>query len=277
VEKLGRWQEAQSLAGKVLATANPSPRNQLILLMIVARIRTRRGHEDAGTTVNEVRALLTGLGHAPLLVEAHLTAAEAAWLAGRSAEAAAEVRTAIDSARQVGPWLRGPVASWARRLGVEADLGDLAWPYQLEVSGDWRGAADAWLALGCPYDAALALLAADEEDALREATGLLDELGATATLAVAQSVMRKRGIKTIPRGRRAATRADKFGLTRREREVLQLICVGMTNADIAARLFIAEKTVSQHVTAVLSKLDVASRGAAARKAADEGLVGTSAI
>jgi DNA-binding NarL/FixJ family response regulator len=39
-------------------------------------------------------------------------------------------------------------------------------------------------------------------------------------------------------------------------------------------LFIAEKTVSQHVTAVLNKLDVSSRGAAARKATDEGLVGT---
>jgi DNA-binding CsgD family transcriptional regulator/tetratricopeptide (TPR) repeat protein len=274
LEKLGRWDDAQSLAGKVLATADPSPRNQLILLMIVARIRARRGHEDTGTTVDEVRSLLTGLGHAPLLVEAHLTAAEAAWLAGRSADAAAEVRTAIDSARQVGPWLRGAIASWARRLGVETDLSDLARPYQLEVAGDWRDAADAWLASGCPYDAALALLDADEDDALREATGLLDDLGATATLAVAQSVMRKRGIKAIPRGRRAATRADRFGLTRREREVLRLISTGMTNADIAARLFIAEKTVSQHVTAVLNKLDVSSRGAAARKATDEGLVGT---
>jgi DNA-binding NarL/FixJ family response regulator len=78
--------------------------------------------------------------------------------------------------------------------------------------------------------------------------------------------MRQQGIQSIPVGRRAATREHPLGLTRREREVLALICAGHTNADIAGKLFISAKTVDHHVSAVLEKLGVPSREAAARAA-----------
>ena len=52
--------------------------------------------------------------------------------------------------------------------------------------------------------------------------------------------------------------------------MLSLLCAGSTNAEIAGRLFIAEKTVDHHVGAVLAKLGVDSRQAAARMAADSG-------
>ncbi len=66
----------------------------------------------------------------------------------------------------------------------------------------------------------------------------------------------------------------RFGLTRREREVLDLICAGRTNAEIAAQLFISAKTVDHHVSAVLAKLDAPTRIAAASRAARLGLAGT---
>ncbi|NMO88397.1 ABC transporter substrate-binding protein [Actinomycetospora sp. TBRC 11914] len=62
------------------------------------------------------------------------------------------------------------------------------------------------------------------------------------------------------------------GLSRRELEVLTLLVAGLTNAGIAARLEIGARTVGTHVDRVLAKLDVASRGAAAARALDEGLV-----
>jgi DNA-binding NarL/FixJ family response regulator len=77
---------------------------------------------------------------------------------------------------------------------------------------------------------------------------------------------------SAPVGPRAATRAHRFGLTRREQEVLHLVAAGLPNADISRRLFISERTVDHHVTAVLTKMGVRSRGLAAREAHRLGLV-----
>ncbi|HEX4655928.1 MAG TPA: LuxR C-terminal-related transcriptional regulator [Streptosporangiaceae bacterium] len=64
-----------------------------------------------------------------------------------------------------------------------------------------------------------------------------------------------------------------LGLTRRERDVLDLICAGHTNGEIAGKLFIPVKTVGHHVSAVLAKLDAPTRGAAATQATKLGLAG----
>jgi len=74
--------------------------------------------------------------------------------------------------------------------------------------------------------------------------------------------MRALGIRSIPAGPRTATRADPAGLTRREHEVLELICARHTNVEIAAKLFISTKTVDHHVSAILTKLGVPSRAEA---------------
>jgi DNA-binding NarL/FixJ family response regulator len=66
---------------------------------------------------------------------------------------------------------------------------------------------------------------------------------------------------------------DPFGLTPRERQVLELIARGATNREIGAQLFIAEKTASVHVSRILAKLDVRSRTQAASVAHRLGLVG----
>jgi DNA-binding CsgD family transcriptional regulator len=60
-----------------------------------------------------------------------------------------------------------------------------------------------------------------------------------------------------------ADQADHFGLTRRERDVLGLVCAGATNRQIAGQLFISPKTVGLHVSHILAKLGVATRGEAA--------------
>jgi DNA-binding NarL/FixJ family response regulator len=62
-------------------------------------------------------------------------------------------------------------------------------------------------------------------------------------------------------------------LTEREREVLDLLARGLTNAEIARRLFLAPKTVRNHVSNVLTKLQVAGRAEAAARARDAGLGG----
>jgi DNA-binding NarL/FixJ family response regulator len=60
-------------------------------------------------------------------------------------------------------------------------------------------------------------------------------------------------------------------LTEREREILDLVARGLTNAEIARRLFLSDKTVRNHVSNVFAKLHVAGRAEAVARARDAGL------
>ena len=70
----------------------------------------------------------------------------------------------------------------------------------------------------------------------------------------------------------AAAALDPFpGLTEREREILDLVARGLTNAEIARRLVVSDKTVRNHVSNIFTKLQVAGRADAVARARDAGL------
>jgi len=88
-----------------------------------------------------------------------------------------EAELADDFAGGCGSWERGTVAVWLRRTGSSrGPRRAVAEPYQRQIDGDWAGAARLWQELGCPYEAAMALLDSTEEDALREALQILTGL-----------------------------------------------------------------------------------------------------
>ncbi len=80
-----------------------------------------------------------------------------------------------------------------------------------------------------------------------------------------------RHIDSIPRGVGNGSTANVATLTGREREVLELLARGLTQADIADRLVISPKTVGTHIQRVLGKLGVHSRAQAVALAHEEGL------
>ncbi len=149
--------------------------------------------------------------------------------------------------------------------------GVIAPPFALQIAGDWQGAAVLWEQIGCPYEQALALADGDESAQL-DALALFERLGAQPAVAIMRRRLRQQGIAGIPRGPRPSTRTNQAGLTSRQREVLQLMVEGFSNAEIASRLFTSPKTIEHHVSAIFAKLGVHSRAQAIRAASHMGLI-----
>ncbi len=276
-EKTGHWDESVSLSVELLRLV-ASPINRLNPLLSLGTIRARRGERGAWECLDEAMTSADGTGEAAWIVPVRLARAEAYWLEGKPGPAGIEAELADDVSDRCDSWERGAIGVWLRRTSsTRSPRGELAEPYRLQIEGDWERAAQVWTDLGCPYDAAMALLDATQDAALRRALSTFHDLGAKAATGITREKMRVLGIRSIPTGPRSATRTHPLRLTQREREVLDLICGGHTNAEIAGRLFISAKTVDHHVSAVLAKLDAPTRDVAASLAVRLGLVGVAEI
>jgi len=201
--------------------------------------------------------------------------AEAGWLDGDHRKSIEATEAALELGRRhLTAWEVGDLAVWRRRAGIEEAIdAAVAEPYAAELAADHERAAGLWTELGCPYEAALALAGADDDGALRRSLDDLRRLGAAPAAAIVARRLRKRGARGLPRGPRATTRENPAGLTAREIEVLGLVAEGLRNAEIAECLFLSEKTVGHHVSAILRKLDVRSRGQASAEAFRLGIAG----
>ncbi|HEY1642013.1 MAG TPA: AAA family ATPase [Streptosporangiaceae bacterium] len=264
LEHRGSWDEAMAISAQLLEESSAAPLNQICVQTLIGVIRARRGEPGAWPALDNAVASAVPTAQPQYVVPARLARTEAFLTEGRADEARREAELAADAAQDIDEWLRGALRRWLRRAGSGRIVdGPVADPWQLEESGRHAAAARAWDELGCRLDAALALLDSPDEADLRDALRRLDELGARATAGLARHKLRQIGARSVPAGPRRATRAHPDGLTPRECEVLELICQRKTNAQIARTLFISARTVDHHVSAVLAKLGVESREAAA--------------
>ncbi|HEY7918725.1 MAG TPA: AAA family ATPase [Streptosporangiaceae bacterium] len=265
----GRPAEALAVIGDALDRFDllRSPRYAWPLLAAAARACAPGG--TAGD-----RALLT---RAAELREQLRTAAGKLAAEGLAQQAhqrtfAAEMHSADAAAAGTGPGSTGPGST-----GPGNALGSSG------IRAAWDDAAQAWEAVGQPYPLAAALLrmagaalGAGDRDAggagLRRAAALAQDLGARplsgdiALVARRARISLSGGDEPTTAGAAAQVPGPALGLTAREYDVLRLVAAGHSNREIASELFISVKTASVHVSNILGKLGVASRGEAAATA-----------
>ncbi|HKE98830.1 MAG TPA: AAA family ATPase [Actinomycetes bacterium] len=271
--------------------ALPDPQNATPVFAGLAEVALWDGRlPDARATVADGLAILaasddpswiTELCRTGLAVEAAVAEQARARHAGAEDQAARElaaglierVRAATTAPNViltpgVAANLRTAEAEWSRVTG-------------LSDPGQWARSAEDWEALGHLWPAAYARWRQAEALLVRRASRdaaataletawtlagrfdarlLVAEIGALARRARIQLPLRPGGGAA---GGPAGAEPAPLGLTPREREVLALIADGRTNRQIATALFISHKTASVHVSNILAKLGVASRGEAA--------------
>jgi len=216
-------------------------------------------------------------------------------LRDEAAGLAERLRTVAEKLEAFGPAQRAFELTFAAADGQAARL-LAAFPDGEGAGGDsdggpgaWDQAAGAWAALEEPYPLGEVLLHAAEAalaggdrdgaaDRLRRAAPLAAGLGAgplgeQVALLARRARIRLTGDDTMAGsgaganlGSGSGEPAGELGLTERELEVLRLVAAGRSNREIAAELFISPKTASVHVSNILGKLGVASRGEAAARA-----------
>ena len=163
-------------------------------------------------------------------------------------------------------WAPGPDASRRRHGGTAAGRVLAAAGEPEAAVAELERALAIFARLGLPYESARTHLAIaktvpNDPAAAREGRAALaafERLGAGRDADDAAALLRSLGVAAARTGGRGAG-----ALTRREREVLELLAEGHSNREIAARLFLTRKTVEHHVRNVLQKLGLRSRAEAA--------------
>jgi DNA-binding NarL/FixJ family response regulator len=281
----GQWEQAErelATAVRMCAGAGPIPRAMAIALL--ADLRLRQGRlEEAETFLAEsdhdliAARLRLARGEpeiAAAILERHLraagTAAETASTLAMLAQAHLDAgsldaaQACVDqlagfSATQPGHYVHGLSATACGHLAAATGDSQAAMQH-------YHDALRVLTRLDLPFEAgqvrlALARACADTQPqaALAEARAALatfDRLQASAHADAAAAFLRSLGAP----GRRAPRTAT--ALTRREQEVLALLGHGLTNPEIAQRLFISRKTAAHHVSNLLTKLGLRNRAEA---------------
>jgi DNA-binding CsgD family transcriptional regulator len=265
----GGWASAEDLATEALGSWQADSR----LCSIVGMLRTRSGRSGGQAHLERAWSLASSRVDIDGRLRAASALAESIWLGVQHDHHLLDEFAAVldEGIAKEYPWPAGQLAFWLWMLGtISTAPPGIAEPYEAVIDGDSGRAADAWQTRKAPYERALALLSGDPAQRL-EALELLETLGATVVAAKVRKQLRHDGI-AAPRGRGRATRSHVAGLTARQAEVLYLLDEGLTNSEIADRLFVSPRTVENHVSAVLAKLDTSSRDEAVLRARHDGLL-----
>jgi ATP/maltotriose-dependent transcriptional regulator MalT len=270
----GRFDDASRRAVAILDDPRESPWPHHTALVVLGLVRARRGDPGARDALAETSTVDLQPEEFDAVVDEAAAHAEIAWMDRRPEEVRDATEAALQEAIERGDTeATSRLLFWRRLAELEPGVPtDVSGPYALALAGKWEQAADEWTRRGQPYETALALSQSGDVAALRRAHAELQRIGARPLAALVARELRDLGARDIPRGPRRSTRTNDAELTVRELDVLALLADGLRNTDIADRLVVSRRTVDHHVSAILRKLGVRTRGEAVAAATRIGLL-----
>ena len=265
----GRLHDAETIAHGVLELPQLTLLMKLPALTTLGKARLRMGENDAGDILTEALTDATATDELQYIVPVRLCLIEYAWFKSDYDCAVRELKSLHKiGAANMHNWHQGEVAVWSKRLGadmLEACTGDPPQPHALELNGDHNVAAAAWRDLGAPFSAVLADLFSPDPEASVLSTCIKECRGmdARAGEAKAREIAAQHDLAdTLPARRRGpynASRSHPLGLTKKEQEILRLICEGENNITIAEQLSRSKKTIEHHASSIFRKMNVKNR------------------
>ncbi|MGI8869688.1 MAG: ATP-binding protein [Mycobacteriales bacterium] len=293
--------ELESARGNVLeaheqldiawALAESSPAAEILADLHLAAATLALAGGDLGAATAAIDSALVVSDDAPRLgiriavtdlqIEA-ARAEEERWAGHRSpaaSTASARAEERVSAARSIATGTRSPEIA-AYGATAEAEYSRCL---RRSDAGRWQAASEAWAALGRPRGQAYSQIRAAEahlvarsasaaETALRAAHRAAADLGAAPLVVLAEMTALRGRVSLRAPGRPADQAGGTEGLTARELQVLTELAAGLSNRDIAERLFVSPRTVGVHVSNVLAKLGVRTRAEAAAYAVRKRLI-----
>jgi DNA-binding CsgD family transcriptional regulator/tetratricopeptide (TPR) repeat protein len=272
---LGEWPAVEALAREALTGSRSAGTTVFVALNTLGWLRARRGDDDVWPALDEALAIARQTGHIQRLWPVAVARAEAGWLAGDldSHVPLLHEVAKLSSAFRYPPAI-GELGTWLRRAGHgDVVAGEsAAEPFASMLRNDPLAAAAGFVRMGCPYEAAMALVDSDATSSLRQALVTFQNLGARPMSAIVVERLRSRGVRVGTSDHASASHGAPTALTEREHQVVRLVAAGFTNPQIAANLYISRKTAEHHVSNILVKLGVTTRTEAATVAVRLGII-----
>jgi len=283
----GRLVDAETIASGVQEIENQTLLMKLPALIVLARARARMGMQNADELLQQALDSALIIDECQYIIPARFAIIEHAWLRRNFHQARPHIQELLRSiANELNPWQLGELAAWISRIPnmptVALSYQELPVPYQLELAGESQAAYEAWQALGMPFNAAIALLSTSSmmtksnrencltstltkqrQSAFIQAFPIFESMQAKAVIIWMKQQAKEEGFEDllpkIRRGPYAKSRQHPVGLTSKEQAVIKLLVTGASNQDIARALSRSQRTIENHVSSILSKLNVESR------------------
>jgi DNA-binding CsgD family transcriptional regulator len=266
----GDWSAAKDAATDVLGSNEFA---DALGWRVIGTILAREGKPGAKDALERMWVAVQGANILTALDPSAAALAEYMWLTGmQESEWIDRLKEILSDGIAIGtPWPSGAFMFWMWKLGLLESVpeGTLSF-YRGIVEGNYQAEATFWATRGITYEQGLALMHGNDAERI-EAVRLFEHLGAEATAARVRHSLAEDGVK-VARGISRATRDHTAGLTARQAEVLVLVAEGKTNTEIADILFVSHRTVENHVSAVLLKLDTQTRDEAVEAATELGIL-----